>query len=307
MEKANKFIVGKFIVYRIKVNTLPGLRNNVYAVVGKDITLIDAGFGIKAAAIINNAVKNISLEHNKKLTKVIITHSHIDHFGAIKSIKGDFETYAYYPDNETIKHFRKSIGQQEPRLNLFLKKAKIPLLESIKVKIFYKIYKFLFEGFEVKQLKNKLGEFEVINTPGHSPGHVCIKLEDALFTGDHILIGITPTQSPDYLNHGCGLEDYFNSLKKIEKMSFKIAFPAHEEPFTEIKKRIKEIIKHHEERLTLIESKCKGKSLYDIAKSTFGNKMKGYHTFLALMETAAHLEYLEEKEKIKEKNNRYYL
>lgn len=85
-----------------------------------------------------------------------------------------------------------------------------------------------------------------------------------------------------------------------------MAFPGHEEPFITIKERIKETIKHHENKLENIRLNCSGKTLYQTAKSVFKKKMKGYHNFLGLMEAAAHLEYLEKKGKVVKKGYKYF-
>lgn len=175
------------------------------------------------------------------------------------------------------------------------------------IRAMYMMHKAMFNGHDIKQIKEgKLGNLKIILTSGHSPGHICIGLGKAIFTGDHILPTITPTQSPEYLTQGCGLDNYFKSLKKIEKMDFNMAFPGHEDPFNQIKKRIKETIKHHEERLENIRLNCNGKTLYQTAKLVFGKKMKGYHNFLGLLEAAAHLEYLEKKGKAVKKGYRYF-
>lgn len=309
MRAFQKYKLGKNTVYQIKVKTLPGLTNNVYAIVEEDgITLIDAGYGRKTAALINKAIRKISLIHHKKLKIIIITHSHIDHFGAINHIKGNFKAYAHMPDSDTIKNFKDSFSSQENKLKKFLRDSKTPILISIMIKVMYKMHKMMFTGYDISQIKEgQFGNLKIILTPGHSPGHICIGLGKAIFTGDHVLPTITPTQSPEYLTHGCGLENYFRSLKKMEGMDFKMAFPGHEEPFTKIKERIKKMTKHHEERLEDLRLNCNGKTLYQTAKSVFGKKMKGYHNFLGLLEAAAHLEYLEKKGKVVRKGYRYFL
>ncbi len=306
MAEANpqKYEIGDFVIYRMQMDTLPGLRNNVYAIVESEgITLIDAGYGFGAASLINKNIKKISIKHNKKLNKVIITHSHIDHFGAIGKIKGNFDTYAHMPDSNVIKDFRNSLYTYEKKLKTFLKTSKTPLPTAIQIRFLYKTHKILFNGYPVKPInEGKFGDLEIILTEGHSPGHICIGLGDAIFTGDHLLPNITPTQSPYFITPGCGLENYINSLKKIAKMKYRIAFPGHEEPFENIQSRVKEIIKFHENRLNIIEGACIGRTIFQTAKKIFGKKMHGYHNLLGLLEASAHLEYLIDKGRISQNN-----
>jgi glyoxylase-like metal-dependent hydrolase (beta-lactamase superfamily II) len=93
----------------------------------------------------------------------------------------------------------------------------------------------------------------VIWTPGHSPGHICLHLEDGdrLFTGDHVLPRITPNiglygfDRPD----ADPLGDFLSSLALIAELDVAEALPAHQYRFTDIGGRIRVIAAHHEERL----------------------------------------------------------
>lgn len=56
-----------------------------------------------------------------------------------------------------------------------------------------------------------------IQTPGHTPGHTCLYIEDKeiFFSGDHILFDITPNISV-WRNIPYSLADYLESLQKIK-------------------------------------------------------------------------------------------
>ncbi|MFJ6697542.1 MBL fold metallo-hydrolase [Streptomyces sp. NPDC091272] len=111
-------------------------------------------------------------------------------------------------------------------------------------------------------------------TPGHTPGHVCLHLEERhprnlpghgrLFSGDHLLPGITPhiglyedpdTAAPDGPAHGASgggdpLGDYLASLERVAQLGVAEVLPAHQHAFTTPRERVEELIAHHEERLT---------------------------------------------------------
>src|SRR3990170_48919 len=60
---------------------------------------------------------------------------------------------------------------------------------------------------------------EVVWTPGHSPGHICLydRERRILFSGDHVLPVITPNVSLlRSMGEGNPLADYVASLRKIE-------------------------------------------------------------------------------------------
>ncbi|WP_443056033.1 MBL fold metallo-hydrolase [Streptomyces sp. NBC_00239] len=103
-------------------------------------------------------------------------------------------------------------------------------------------------------------------TPGHTPGHVCLHLDEAhpanlpgngrLFSGDHLLPGISPHiglyEAPD--EHGVTratdpLGDYLDSLERIGRLRPAEVLPAHQYAFTDAPGRVRELLAHHEERL----------------------------------------------------------
>ncbi len=103
-------------------------------------------------------------------------------------------------------------------------------------------------------------------TPGHTPGHVCLHLEEAhpaglpgtgrLFSGDHLLPGITPhiglyeDPDDDTATVTDPLGDYLDSLERVARLGPAEVLPAHQHAFTGAGARVRELIAHHEERLT---------------------------------------------------------
>ncbi|MCQ4207174.1 MBL fold metallo-hydrolase [Streptomyces longispororuber] len=101
-------------------------------------------------------------------------------------------------------------------------------------------------------------------TPGHTPGHVCLHLEEdhparlagngRLFSGDHVLPGITPHiglyEDPDDATVTDPLGDYLDSLERVGRLAPAEVLPAHQHPFTDAPARVQELLDHHESRLT---------------------------------------------------------
>ncbi|NGO80805.1 MBL fold metallo-hydrolase [Streptomyces sp. YC504] len=100
-------------------------------------------------------------------------------------------------------------------------------------------------------------------TPGHTPGHVCLHLEEEhpsglagngrLFSGDHLLPEISPHiglyEDPAEEAVTDPLGDYLDSLERIERLAVAEVLPAHQYPFTDSAARVQELLAHHEERL----------------------------------------------------------
>src|SRR5918996_4113317 len=101
-------------------------------------------------------------------------------------------------------------------------------------------------------------------TPGHTPGHVCLHLEEEhparlpghgrLFSGDHLLPEITPHiglyEDPDDATVTDPLGDYLDSLERIGRLAPAEVLPAHQHAFTDAPSRVRELLTHHESRLT---------------------------------------------------------
>lgn len=101
-------------------------------------------------------------------------------------------------------------------------------------------------------------------TPGHTPGHVCLHLEEEhparlpghgrLFSGDHLLPGISPHiglyEDPDDASNTDPLGDYLDSLERIGRLGVAEVLPAHQYAFADAAGRVRELLDHHEERLT---------------------------------------------------------
>ncbi|WP_405808535.1 MBL fold metallo-hydrolase [Streptomyces sp. NBC_00210] len=101
-------------------------------------------------------------------------------------------------------------------------------------------------------------------TPGHTPGHVCLHLEEAhpakrpgngrLFSGDHLLPEITPHiglyEDPDDATVTDPLGDYLDSLERVGRLAPAEVLPAHQYAFPDAASRVRELLAHHEERLS---------------------------------------------------------
>lgn len=93
-----------------------------------------------------------------------------------------------------------------------------------------------------------------ISTPGHAPDHMCLYEPrlGILFSGDHILGDITPNNTlwdPPWTATRDLLQEYFDSLDKIERLAVKITLPAHRAIIPDCYLRIRQLREHHCRRL----------------------------------------------------------
>lgn len=143
----------------------------------------------------------------------------------------------------------------------------------------------------------------VLHTPGHSPGHVCLRdaTQRLLFTGDHVLPQITGTVGLHSNDDDDALGDFLASLATLNDIAFALdeVLPAHEYRFTGLARRIEEVLTHHEQRLDETAAAVEhtpGRSAWDIAQQlTWSRPWSDIDTLmrrLAAAETLAHLQLL---------------
>lgn len=206
-----------------------------------DSILIDAGFISKQHAE--------ELYEKANVKDVLITHHHIDHVGLVfwKEIN------AYMHESE-VKFLEMYVNPKrffKPYLDWmnkygigfeFVKPLAGALTgESAKQKMEVKA--------KVNCLSNKVFGFDVIFTPGHSPGHACFYRDKVLFGGDLVLSDTTTHVGyyPDYSHNP--MEDQIESLKKILNLEIDVIYPAHEKVIKNPEKRILELIEHYKSRI----------------------------------------------------------
>jgi glyoxylase-like metal-dependent hydrolase (beta-lactamase superfamily II) len=139
----------------------------------------------------------------------------------------------------------------------------------------------------------------VVWTPGHSDHHYVL-VDDAaklIFAGDHLLpaitpnIGLYPECRPDPLG------DYLGSLERFSREGGYDVLPAHGEIYTDLPKRLGELRAHHDERLAGVRARVAdgdgaGVTAFDVVRHFWGERLSAHEVRFALVEVAAHLEYL---------------
>ncbi len=144
---------------------------------------------------------------------------------------------------------------------------------------------------------------EIIWTPGHSPGHICIYEPEnrLLFTGDHLFPKITPNVSFHVQSGDNPLGDFLYSLHKLENLPVSKVLPAHEYAFEGLRERIGELDLHHENRKAEMHLLIQDRphTAYDIAaRITWDipdlswNEYPAQLQRIAITETIAHLELM---------------
>ena len=141
---------------------------------------------------------------------------------------------------------------------------------------------------------DRVGSWEVVETPGHADGHLCLVRDGVLVAGDHILpritpaVGLYPDSRPDPLG------DYLESLERIAVLAPDVALPGHGEPLDDPAGRCREIVAHHRRRLEHTAAALGGepRTAYDVSFPLFGDDLAPAARRFAVAETLSHLERL---------------
>lgn len=119
-------------------------------------------------------------------------------------------------------------------------------------------------------ISNGTFQLEVLHTPGHSPGHIC--LYDArkrrLFCGDHVLFDAVPRIAAHPQSGNDPAADYARSLDYVVEKPVSFVFPGHGPVFNSLMIRSEEILRRHEARRREIAGVLDDglKTAYDIAR-----------------------------------------
>ena len=186
------------------------------------LTLVDGGLPGAGKKILNYIV-SIGRDPSE-LERVIVTHGHPDHTGSLnRLVQVAGATIMAHPadtrrDGKT--EFRRlHYPGQLPPLDW-----NAPFLRRIPVH----------ELIEDGQVLPVLGGLEVMHTPGHTPGSVCLYLKDrqALFTGDTLIADGYCFRRPVPFP-GTSFRDYRASVDRLALLPFEAACVGHGKPLGE--------------------------------------------------------------------------
>ncbi len=87
-------------------------------------------------------------------------------------------------------------------------------------------------------------QLEVLHTPGHMAGHLCLALGDLLFTGDHVMGWAPSLVSPPDGDMGA----YMASLARLQARDWRRMLPAHGAPVDDPAARLEALVAHRRDR-----------------------------------------------------------
>ena len=243
---------------------------------------------------------------------IVITHHHPDHLGLVGRVREASGCWVGMHDADTALVTRhRQILADDPEV--FHKDTEDKLREAgagqcdiDEVHAASKTLKMPMPELPDRHLSTQaltLGDrqLNLLHTPGHTPGHLCLRLDGRLLTGDHLLktisshVGLYGFEGPD----GDPLGDFFASLRLLTGAEPSEVLPAHRGRFHGVDARVAELLEHHEERLADIKEALSGGPVtpWELSRAMTWNRpwdeLPRMMLRAALAETMAHVRHLE--------------
>ncbi len=289
---------------------------NIYLFIGDNITLLDVG----PSMTIKRLRKGLR-EHKitfSDIDQIVLTHGHFDHYGAVNKIvdeSGGKTRVAIH--HEDVVWIEKGFDAPLKIYADFYKLTGIPYFFRQAMHSMDITYRTFVKPLSADLVLNDgdgltMGNYHgnVVSTPGHSKGSICIHLEEdsILFSGDTVLAHITPNplamlEKNSSLPLRSSQSEFYKSLAKLEVLSPSRVYPAHGKPIENLKETLDMYKRNYSKRQELILSIIATKKLtvYQIAKKLFpeiGILRLPMEIYPMVSEVYTHLQVLQIEDKV---------
>jgi glyoxylase-like metal-dependent hydrolase (beta-lactamase superfamily II) len=284
----------------------PGVPHcNAWAVAAGDgIVLFDTGMhepGSLAHLERAMAQVNLSLD-NVRL--VVCTHAHSDHYGQAADIvdRAGCELWMH-PNHE---HMTRAAQDPDEALARRLEVARQSGVPEEPLRAYAEARKG--QGYGISriiepdrallpgvEIETDLGTWQVIETPGHAPSHVCLFQPEhrLLISGDHLLGRVSVYYDYGYSPDPAG--EFLRSLDKVEQLDARLALSGHGRTFADVQGHIEanRLIVH--ERIGRVQEVISAgeTTAFDAVPAVYGEAITPLNANWWLSETLCYLQHLE--------------
>jgi glyoxylase-like metal-dependent hydrolase (beta-lactamase superfamily II) len=235
---------------------------NVYALTAPEgVLLIDTGWRHPAAwAVLRDLLHQAGLAITD-VTRLLSTHAHPDHCGMAGTFRQEQGTsVAMHAADAACFRQRfcdpESFGQLTDR---WLESAGVPAaaadasaMHVFRANLVNPVGPDI-ELHDRQRLVHGRWQLDVLHTPGHTAGHVCLydRATRTLFTGDHVLQRINTSPAYRPLSEADPVGGYLASFPRLRGLAAERILPGHGRPFTGLGARLDMLERHHTARLAV--------------------------------------------------------
>jgi len=259
----------------------PGIPHcNAWALAAGDgVVLVDTGMHQPGSmAHLERAMSMVHLRP-ELVRQVVLTHAHVDHCGQTTPIvlRSGASVWAH-PDHRHLTAFLEDPeAMWDRRLEVALQSG-VPEAAGREVSAKRRTADSGIAGrLEVDHelrdgvtIPTDLGEFVVVETPGHAPSHVCLYNADhrMLISGDHLLGRVAPYFEVGFSPDPIG--EFLDSLERIEQLDARLVLAGHGRTFTDVDGHVRATRQEVDRRLDRALAALAGpepRTAFDLASS----------------------------------------
>jgi glyoxylase-like metal-dependent hydrolase (beta-lactamase superfamily II) len=142
-----------------------------------------------------------------------------------------------------------------------------------------------------------LGTWQVIETPGHAPSHICLYQPERrlLISGDHLLGRVSLYFDAGYTPDP--VAEFLDSLGKVERLDARLVLSGHGRPFTDVAGHVAANRALVEQRLAAVQAELDQgpRTQYEIAQAVYGERFTEATVQWLLSKTLCYLNHLERR------------
>ena len=289
----------------------PGVpHGNAWAVAaGSGVVLFDTGMGGPGGlAQLERALDQagLKLEHVRLL---VCTHAHADHYGLAGPIVDATGCELWmHPNHE---HATRAAEDPDAALDRRIEVARSAGVPEAALKL-YEARRGQGMGIDRIVLPDRdllpgveidtdLGRWQVYETPGHAPSHVCLHQPDrgVLISGDHLLGRVSLYYDYGYTPDPAG--EFLSSMDTIDHLNATLCLSGHGRPFRDVSEHIEANRRQVTERIARVRSALEhgAKTPFEIVPTLMqADELTPMMVQWGLGETLVYLQYLERREQV---------
>lgn len=284
----------------------PGVPHcNAFALAAGDgIVLVDTGMHEPGSlAHLERALLQVNLRL-EQVKLLVCTHAHSDHYGQAAPIieRSGCELWMH-PNHE---HMTRAAADPEAALARRIEVARQSGVPEEPLRRYAESRKG--QGFGIAEIvepardllpgvtvQTDLGTWEVHETPGHAPSHVCLfqPARRLLISGDHLLGRVSLYYDFGWSPDPAG--EFLNSLDTVERLDARLCLPGHGRTFADVQAHITANRELVGERIAAITEAIESepRSVVEMIEDVYGEAISPLTAAWRLSETLCYLTHLE--------------